>query len=348
MTTGRPNPTFVYQWFDFGFFSELNHMLLAILYCRRFNKHFVLSSRYGIVFPNRGWRDFFRPFCPETDSRVLHFLDSRPLGSSGSLKSRLRAVDQHARRLFFRHFVQALFYPGVEVLSQNWEALRALIPPGGATDEVVPARAGGPEYGHLRSSPGGCAARGAEHAVASENSGVLYHPSLREALKAINQEVWRFNDETAEAVRTSIVRLRLPPLYGALHIRRGDMGDHVEPIDEIRYIERLEHATPLRDVYLATDDYRCVERVQRLRPSWRVWSLCPKAMRGYFPQDFDNQPADERGRRTLLLLTETEILKGADVFVGTFSSGIGTYQGIARDRQTYGVDCEQWLFEGGV
>ena len=324
MTIDRSKGRFVYQWFDFGFFSELNNMLLAILYCRMLDKEFVLSSRYAIVFHDRGWRDFFEPFCAETDSRILHFLDSRPLGSSGGLRSRLHAIDRYVRRSLLTHVVRPLFYPGVDVLCQHWDALRAQVPAPSDAGPAAVVPAPQPRDGQPDPCP------------------------LREALRTINREVWHFNDATAGSVETTIGRLALTPLYGALHIRRGDMCDAVQPIDELRYIERLEQVACLQDVYVATDDYRCVEVIRRLRPAWRVSSLCPKTMRGYFPEDFDRLPADERRCRTLLLLTETEIMRRAHVFVGTYSSGIGTYQGIARDRHTYGVDCAQWTFEGGV
>lgn len=172
--------------------------------------------------------------------------------------------------------------------------------------------------------------------------------SLRGALTPIAREVWRFNTETERTIAVTMRRLALPARYAALHIRRGDKDTEVPHTSEMRYVERLERATPLQDVYVATDDYRCVEKIQRLRPSWRVSSLCPPAMHGYYPDDFNRQPAAERGRRTLLLLTELEIMRGAEVFVGTFSSGVGTFLGLIRDGQTYGVDSEEWVFEGGV
>ena len=313
MTGPTSNPRFVYQWTDHGFFSEANHMLLAILYCRLHGKQFVLSSRHAPVFPAKGWRDFFHPFGPETENPILRFLDSRPLVPLRNLKARLSGLDKRVRRSLLRHVVQPLFYPGVDVLCRHWHAVRAL------RDQdtfVLPT------------------------------DGVPRQYSLREALHSINNQVWRYNDQTGAAIDASIAGLALPQRYAALHIRRGDVHTFAERIDEVRYVERLEHVTSLQDVYVATDDVRAVETIRRLRPRWRVWSLCPATMRGYFPKDYDSQPREERGRRTLLLLTETEVMRRAEVFVGTFSSGIGTYQGIARTQQTSGVDVEQWRFEG--
>ena len=315
MSARGPATRFVHHWSDHGFFSELNYMFLAILHCRLRGTRFVLLSKYAPVFHTDGWRDFFEPFCPEVDSWALHLLDSRPLASEGGVTARLRGLDRRLRRLLLTKIVRPLFYPHIEVVSENWHALRTMRQQTAFTLSV---------------------------------DGVQRRCGLRQVLAVINREVWRYNVETAAAISASVVKLALPTPYAALHIRRGDKWDEADPVDELTYVERLEAVTSLQDVYVATDDHRCVEAVCRLRPRWRVFALCPPTARGYYPRDFDSQPAEERGRRTLLLLTETEIMKGADVFVGTFSSGIGTYQAIARDRNTYGVDFDEWLFEGGL
>ena len=311
MASGR----LVYQWTDHGFFSEMNYMLLAILYCRQHGREFVLSSRYAPVFHSAGWRDFFRPFCHETDDRLLHFLDSRPLHAGQGLKARLSVLDKRVRRYMLTKLVQPLFYSDVTVVAQAWDALRELR----RQKEIVLPFEGVPR----------CC-------------------SLREALRLVNKEIWQYNDDTAAAIETSIAHLSLPVQYAALHVRRGDKTSESDSVGEITYISQLERATALKAVYVATDDYRCVETVRRLRPGWQLWSLCPTEARGYFPEDFDSQPPEERGRRTLLLLIETEIMTRAEVLVGTFSSGIGTYQGIVRSDRTYGVDYAEWIFEGGL
>jgi hypothetical protein len=171
---------------------------------------------------------------------------------------------------------------------------------------------------------------------------------LRPMLAPIAREVWRHNPETSACIRSMRGSLALPGPFVALHIRRGDKDTEVPHTGESAYIDRLERITGISDVYVATDDYTCVETIRRLRPSWRVFSLCPPEARGYDHPEFRRQPAAERRRRTQQLLAEVEIMRGAEVFVGTFSSGIGTFLGLIREGQTYGVDSEHWMFEGGL
>lgn len=53
-----------------GFFSEINHMLLAMLYCLKNNIKFTLSSVDSNFSYNRGWEDYFLPFCEESYSKI--------------------------------------------------------------------------------------------------------------------------------------------------------------------------------------------------------------------------------------------------------------------------------------
>ncbi len=53
-----------------GLFSEINHMLLAMLFCLKNNIKFVLSSRDNNFSYNKGWEDYFLPFCEESDSKI--------------------------------------------------------------------------------------------------------------------------------------------------------------------------------------------------------------------------------------------------------------------------------------
>jgi len=58
-----------------GFFSELNNMLLAMVYCLAYEIRFVLYSGGANFEVCRGWEDFFMPFCEEAadpEHRVLN------------------------------------------------------------------------------------------------------------------------------------------------------------------------------------------------------------------------------------------------------------------------------------
>ena len=50
-----------------GFFSEINNMVLAIIYCLDNKIKFTLYSKQGNISYSKGWNDFFIPFCDQTE-----------------------------------------------------------------------------------------------------------------------------------------------------------------------------------------------------------------------------------------------------------------------------------------
>jgi hypothetical protein len=53
-----------------GLYSEINHMFLAILFCLKNKIRFVLSSRDNNFAYDKGWQDYFLPFCEESYSAI--------------------------------------------------------------------------------------------------------------------------------------------------------------------------------------------------------------------------------------------------------------------------------------
>lgn len=49
-----------------GFFSEINHMMMAVLFCMQNKIKFVLSSKENNFAYQKGWDDYFLPFCEES------------------------------------------------------------------------------------------------------------------------------------------------------------------------------------------------------------------------------------------------------------------------------------------
>jgi hypothetical protein len=67
-----PKKLYFHLGVNAGFFSEFNNMLLAMLYCLDRGLQFVLYSADANFKARLGWRDFFEPFCPETEDGFHH------------------------------------------------------------------------------------------------------------------------------------------------------------------------------------------------------------------------------------------------------------------------------------
>lgn len=66
-----------------GFFSEINNMVLAIIFCLDREIKFRLYSKRGNISYSEGWNDFFLPFCDQKDL----FLHSRYNRRSNQMKN---------------------------------------------------------------------------------------------------------------------------------------------------------------------------------------------------------------------------------------------------------------------
>jgi len=91
-----------------GFYSEFNNMVYAILYCLKYKYKFILYSREANFRINKGWEDFFEPFCHTTDTILLNRLNTRTTAPSLNRKQKIQY------KLF------KLFYPNTLLTYQLW------------------------------------------------------------------------------------------------------------------------------------------------------------------------------------------------------------------------------------
>lgn len=62
---------------DAGFYSEYIGMVSAILYCLKYGYRFKLYSKTGNFAYEKGWTDFFEPFCDETTDNIHQLYNAR-------------------------------------------------------------------------------------------------------------------------------------------------------------------------------------------------------------------------------------------------------------------------------
>lgn len=296
-------PTFAYRWLGEGFFSEYDRMLLGILHCALRNWNFTLASR-SPALPGEGWRGTFESFCSEFDHPLVALFDGRSTSDSPFYRN-LRGRARGA----LLHVVGYAWFPGTRFMVDEWDSLRRLQE-----------------------------ARTVRFEDASGNTDA----PLRDALRAIHQVVWRPSPAARRFIEAEIARAAMPRSYVGLHIRRGDKETEAAHTPVRQYVEKIEQLTPLKDLFLLTDDFRVVAELKSLKPDWRVFCRCEPNQFGYSHSGFAAQPSEVRRQRTWQLLADVEALARSEVFVGTFSSAVGEFLGIARPAGTHAVDFEQW------
>jgi hypothetical protein len=71
---------------DAGFYSEIANMFVAISFCLENNIAFKMQSHGKMNFYDKGWCDYFKPFCDEIKSPLLSFFNMRPYMRHGIKK----------------------------------------------------------------------------------------------------------------------------------------------------------------------------------------------------------------------------------------------------------------------
>lgn len=138
--------------------------------------------------------------------------------------------------------------------------------------------------------------------------------------------------------------LKLPDVYDAVHIRRGDKtidwpGKESEFKPASEYISKLDDDdTP---IYVMTDDYRVIEEIKKCTNKKILFQVEPDN-KGHYSyhfvntaynddkhdenfKNFSKENVNERHKSTLMLLEETWICVHSRKFVGTFSSNVGNF-----------------------
>lgn len=279
-----------------GFFSEFNGMLLAMLYCLDRGIQFRLYSADANFRVDRGWTDFFEPFCEESRDDFHHENNYRWL----KIYHPRRKV-----RIFFakrRH--------GIDYLTHDlWRKFK--------NERFARRQFFIPELGI--------------------DGGIL------DATRTLHSIVWRYNEETREAVGSRRAAVGLPDRYVGLHIRGGDKVIEHEVFAAAPYVEKAASLSPLRDAFVLTDDYGVIERLRAEYPEWRFYTTCAPTERGYFHEEYQKLDAQAKAAQLLNLFAAMDILADSEQFVGTFSSNPGMNMGMRMpEDRVHGIDYPTW------
>ncbi|MEM9283824.1 MAG: hypothetical protein AAGA96_18535 [Verrucomicrobiota bacterium] len=144
-------------------------------------------------------------------------------------------------------------------------------------------------------------------------------------------------------IESSLKRLRLPERFGAIHVRRGDkVGENLAWTSEtghheglrVEVSEYLGAVSEKLDLFLLTDDFQTVEEARKILASQgghrRLFTLATGARTGHSTLE---RIAEERffsEEEVMTLLTECEVARRAEVFVGTMSSNLSRYVALLR------------------
>lgn len=282
-----------------GFGSEFNAMVFSILYCLTNNIEFFLCSRFSNIAVDKGWQDYFLPFCPETDNSLLaksNWKVSKNI--SGKLGKYLLKGMLSIANLRYVLLTDDVFWKSFnrDFLSKRFDL---------------------PTY-------------------------YLKDVDSYTACKKIAQSIWKYNSDTEEEIEKRLKDLNIGANYIGFHIRRGDKEKEVDFIDLGKWCSLAREIDPkIKKIFVASDDFRVIEEIQAKNPDWEVFSLCQTSRRGYVQKEFNSKSADMRKNDIISFLTDIEVLRKSDYFIGTFSSNVGRLMALLKGKETcFGVDYE--------
>lgn len=302
----------VFQLTQRGFCSEVNNMILGILYCLVNEIQFTLNTDKWNMRISNGWTDYFQSFCPASSkgnyTTDLILLPSDLTGVISLLKTN--------KRLFLKLFL--IFYPrkllglpGFTTLymSDIWKKIRS--------KEFTGEHFHIPELGI---------------------DGDIFH-----AKQIIASMIFRFNDETKSFVDSKYKVIKEP--FIATQIRRGDKLIEADFIPIEAYVNKIEEVRPegITSVFAASDSTHAIECLKDLCPdSYNIWSFDTAMEDGHFQETFNSLGTEKIKAASRNLLVDIYTLIKSEQLVGTYSSNILRFVVLFKGRESCHSLDEPW------
>lgn len=287
-----------------GFYSELNNMILCMLYCLHHKIRFVLYSKDAYFSAGNGISEFYVPFCTESSFLFHHKFNQRNQPSpynidlSIQLKNKCALTSIFLYKIFTGNYITSdVFY---EYRSFWFRAESFNIPELGV-------------FG------------GTQKVAGQLINGLL-----------------KFNLEYDKKIKELIATINLPSDYAGLHIRGGDKIQERELYSINRYIDKLEALCPIKDIFVMTDDYRIYEELKLGYPQYTFYTLTETQEKGYNNTSFSKTSREEQKKSIIKMFASVEILKNSEIIIGTYSANPGMYLGMIAPDKMHGIDFDSW------
>ena len=168
--------------------------------------------------------------------------------------------------------------------------------------------------------------------------------NLRDVSRGIVEMIYRFNTETKAAVMDIIASIALPKQYIAVNIRRGDKDTEFNFVPLSAYMDKAGELSALRDAFILTDDYTVIEELKKEYPQYRYYTLVQNDERGYVHGDFIKTAIEEKKANLVKLFASLEVMAGANLSIGTFTTNPGIFLGMymPEEKKFVSVQRQSW------
>ena len=214
-----------------GFFSEYNNMILAMLYCLKNRIRFVLYSEDANFKYEKGWADFFLPFCSE-ENNLVHAKYNR----------RMPFTFRHSSNKSIGDVAYNYFIGPVSKIKYLLKEKLVKIAYFGGANKIL--------YTHeLWNS---------FHSGAMQNDyfeipDMGIKGDVRTACQTLVDITWCYQPKIGEKIKNIIATLLLPDQYVGFHIRGGDKIMEFEFQEITAYIDKAKALSSCRTAFVLSN-----------------------------------------------------------------------------------------------
>lgn len=295
---------------DAGFFTEYSYLVHAILYCLSHHIQLKLYSDDANFGVERGWTDYFQPFCEEVHEsfhsrynyhtgvswkRVLFGTPAKEWWKILKWKTKLQLFNCYGRYRAFKAYGEST------KLSYSV-----------GTEPCHPYCI--PELGI---------------------DGDYIH-----SFRTIASIIWRLNTDMRQRVDAYKQTIPLPTdePYMGCQIRGGDKITECFLISPSDYAHRFEQLGA-KHVFVLTDDYALFQQLQQNFPLIHWYTLCQPSEHGYVNNQFNHQENQSKLEQMARFFASMEILMESSHFIGSITPAPSHFLMKMKLPHAEAIDC---------
>ena len=296
---------------DAGFFAEYTYMLDAMLFCLQNKIQFRLYSSDANFKYDKGWTDYFLPFCVDVHETYHSCFNIHRLPSwnvilkqkqwnllKWKFKSLFKnavgdmlAFIQYRKRVFLNHNISFnpdchFFIPELDINGDYLHAFQVMV-----------------------------------------------------------KITWHLNSEANDVSKRYINKLNLPSKYISCQVRGGDKITETDLLLPQYYIDTIKDMCVEKNVFVLTDDIRIFNTLKQREPDFNWYTLCTDEEYGYVNNTFSLQRGHSKKMQMLRFITSIDLIMKSNLFIGSITTNPSLFMLKLFYPQHNPIDCSKIGFK---
>jgi hypothetical protein len=292
-----------------GFFAEYTCMVNAMIFCLEHKLQFKLYSDDANFKYDKGWSDYFTPFCA-----IVHDIFHKKYNSDSippfSFLVRKSIEKRDLRLIKWKINCIRKGIIGTIIANIKYRKITFL-----------------------------------GHSAKLDMNKYFQFPELgiegdyKTIFKKMIDISWQLNDEVKREYNQLKDELNMPESYISCQIRGGDKITEAELLSPDYYASVIKKLNKGHNVFVLTDDYRIYEHVSKTYTDFNWYTLCDVNERGYVNSSFVNQKKESKKKQMFRFLSSIQIMLNSTFFIGSITTGPSLFLLKGKFPDIYPMDC---------